>query len=389
MRKSIILLALLLPIFALSIEKTVVGPETLDLDESLDIKLIITTDEPIYIESITDPVPPHFVATEFPASCSQSESMLSCELGLFVTGGTSISYKLTAIGLGYGIIGGPSLVYGEGIKTAEFFRQYFIGKPKAELSISGPNTLLPGEEITATVVIVNTGIRSLGTAILTLSSVNYSDRLELELAPQELRTINYSLGEAPKSGSQTLSAVLSWANSSTSTTHSYLFVHPSLKASRTVRVEWKLENGSVNGYVSVVYELINNGTAAGTVSLSTGEQLELGPGERQSLAKLYTKAAPAVKISIQDANSNQYEVYSFSEESPEMKKGFFTLLYENVSSDIPAIVLVLVGLVSLYFSTKFKQPGLKAGLIVITLVSGLLLYAQISVGALSLPFFQN
>ncbi len=390
MKKSAVLMAMAVllsvaPAWALDIQKSVEGPELIDLNESLAVVLTVSSVEPVAVEKLTDPVPAEFVAVGYPSSCHITEKALVCNIGQEFSGTSKISYKLVAISTGYGIIGGPSVAYGGGVKTTDFFRHYFVGKPRISIELEGSSTFLPEEEVVQTVVLANKGIRGVDSATVRVSADNYNYSESFPLNPEEVRRIALHLGAAPSEGSGTVTATVSWGNNSRTATKTLLFIAPGMDASRTVSVAWKLEDKKTVSFVKVVYRIKNNGTAPGNYSFSSGEQFTLSPGEAKTIEKEYAEAAPGEKISLRDSRGNIRETKVFVEEAPEARKGFFVLLFENVASSFPLWMLVAGGLVSLYFASKFKSNMMKLGLLGLSAVCWLMAGSYLAVGAVKMP----
>ncbi|MBR9689912.1 MAG: hypothetical protein GOV01_03385 [Candidatus Altiarchaeota archaeon] len=384
--KRLVLFLLLTQAWSLTLSKSVSGPELIDVNETLQISIGIVADAPVYIERIEDAIPDHFVAFNYPSSCQQTASKLICNFGQEIQGTTSINYDVLSLGTGYGMFSSPQLFYSGGIKTIDFFRQYFIGRPKIEVSLTGRTTLLPGEDIIATVSLSNPGTKPVEKADLTIYYSNETIKEFFSLSPGEFQTRDYLVGQAQKQGFLDIRADVSWLNNTRTESMSVVFISPSVSVSRTVELEWHAGDGDLKSYVVVTYKFNNDGTATGNVSMLSGDSITVGPSETKTIQKIYSEKAPVEKMSVTDSRGVVYNVYSFEEETPEMNKGFFVLVYEYVASDIPPLILIGILLGALYFSKKFPNPNLKAGFLVIALVSVLMLYSYYSVGALSFPF---
>ncbi|MBR9680494.1 MAG: hypothetical protein GOU98_01560 [Candidatus Altiarchaeota archaeon] len=385
--KKLILFLLLTQVWALSFTKTVSGPELIDVNESLSVSIDITASEGVYIEKIEDEIPIHFIAINYPSSCEQTEKKLVCNFGQEIQGTVSIDYDISSLGVGYGLFSSPRLYYDGGVKTIDFFKQYFIGKPKILMDLLGPTTLLPDEEIIITLALNNPGTKAVESADIAINYGNKTKTTKVSLNPGESLREVYSLGLAEKTGSMDITAQVTWLNTSLRENLLVVFISPSVSIERDVGVKWLAESGKLTGYVLVKYKASNNGTAPGNITLTSGDVYLVGPGETNVIEKYYIGKAPAEKISIIDSRGVSYGIFSFEEESPKMKKDFFVLLYENVAGDLPSFILIAVVLGALYFSKKLPSPNLKAGFLLIALISILLLYSQYHVGALKLPGF--
>ncbi len=388
MKRFIFILLLLTQVWALSLSKTVSGPELIDINENIDVSLIISSDEAVYLEKLEDVIPTHFIAENYPSSCQQTEDTLVCIFGQEMQGQIVIDYSLLALGNGYGMMGSPKLFYEGGMKTIDFFRQYFIGKPRIEMSLDGDLTLLPGENISVLVSLRNPGTKSIDEASLVL---NFDDQIIshlVSLSPGEIIEELFILGEAESKGYLKILAEISWGNESRTNEMTVVFISPSLSISRDVKVKWNLdENKELQKYVEVSYKLYNNGTALGNISMLSGESFSVSPGELKTITKTYSETAPVEKISVKDSRGVLYGVHPFEEMTPEIKKGFFVLIYEYVASEISPWILFGIFIGALYFSKKFKGSNLKAGFLLLALISLLLLYSYYSVGAISMPGF--
>lgn len=383
--KRFLVFMLLMNVWAIGLTKTVSGPELIDINETLGVSIEIEGDNE-YVERLEDDIPSHFIATSMPASCQQTESMITCSFGQSIQGKLVVSYNLLARGTGIGIIGTPRLYYAGGVKTIDFSRQYSVGRPKIAVDVSGDEMLLPEEEINVKVSMKNTGIMAVADAVLLLEyGENRTD--EISLGPGEVVEKWFMLGEAGDRGVMRVKATVAWDNSSSSDTLEIIFISPSISVTRDVQVKWQAEGKELVKYIEVNYRARNNGTAPGNVSFQSGDSFVLSPSETHALTKTYSEFAPAEKVSVTDSRGYSYGVFSFEEETPDAKKGFFVLVYEYVASEFsPWLILgVLVG--AIYFSTKFKNPNIKAGFLVLAIVSALLLYSHFSVGALRLPVF--
>jgi hypothetical protein len=361
-RTALLLLLLLSQAWALSVTKEVTGPELIDVNETLAVSVDI-------------------VAFDYPAACEQTEDRLVCEFGQDVQGTVSITYGLRALGTGYGIIGGPRVYYGGGVKTLDFFRQYYVGKPRVELGLEAESTLLPGEDILVTVTMHNPGTRAIDHADLSLVHSGGSVEEPFSFSPGETVVKDYVLGQAGKRGLTDVTATVTWDNRSTSKELTVVFVSPSVSVTRSVEAKWRLEGKELVGYVLASYALSNNGTATGNVTFASGGSYSVAPGGSRVVERTYAEKAPAEKASVTDSRGVAYETYSFAEEAPEFRKGFFTLLYEFVGSEISPWLLIGIALGAVYFSTRFKNPNVKAGFLLLALVSGLLLYSHYAVGS--------
>lgn len=387
MRKLLlVLLMLTTPALAIDVEKTVSGPELIGVNESLSVSITIGMPEGGYLERVEDDIPEHFVAAGYPEACEQTESKLVCRFGQVLMGGTTIGYELQPLGVGYGIIGSPRVYYDGGVKTTDFFRQYYVGRPRVDFRLEGKEALLPGEEIVVRAVMENPGSRSVEGARLTINHSGGRIQESFPLSPGESLTKEYSLGEARKEGLEEVRAWVSWGNHTESRRLTVLFVSPDVSVDRTVEARWRLEDKELVGYVAVSYRMSNGGTAPGNVTFLSGGSYVVAPGETRTVSKEYQEKAPAEKASVTDSRGVVYDTYSFEEQVPRFDKGFFIVLYEQVGSELSPWVLLGALLGALYFSSKFKNPNIKAGFLVIALVSGLLLYSQHSVGAFRLPF---
>ncbi|MBR9681192.1 MAG: hypothetical protein GOV00_00120, partial [Candidatus Altiarchaeota archaeon] len=94
---------------------------------------------------------------------------------------------------------------------------------------------------------------------------------------------------------------------------------------------------------------------------------------------------PGEKISLKDERGNIISTQTFTEETPEVNKGFFVLMYEHVASSIPLVILITGGLASIYFATRFKSNLMKLGLMGLSAVCWLLVASYFSVGAVKIP----
>jgi len=383
----LLLLFLFIQGFALSMTKTVTGPELIDVNDTLQVSINVVADAPTYIEKVEDDIPIHFIASDYPSSCEQTEHKLVCNFGQEISGKVSINYNLYALGVGYGLFSSPRLYYNGGIKTIDFFRQYFIGKPKILMDLLGPTTLLPDEDITVTLVLNNPGTRSVEDAEVSINYGNSTKTKTFSLSPGESLRENYFLGNAAKSGAMDISAKVVWGNESKSKELTVVFISPSISVERKIGVTWKVQNKKLTGYVEVKYKAQNNGTAPGNITFASGDVYTIESGQTKTLLKYYLKKAPAEKVAVTDSRGVSYGLFSFEEQTPDMKKDFFVLLYENVAGDLPSLILLGVVLGALYFSKKLPSPNLKAGFLLIALVALLLIYSQYHVGALQLPGF--
>ncbi len=383
MKKLLALLLLFSLGFSISLTKTVSGPELIDINDTLQVNITISSGDAVQIEKLVDPVPEHFVAEGYPNACRQSEKELVCNFGQAIQGKMEVKYRLRAIATGYGIIGSPQLYYDGGIATIDFFRQYYIGKPKIELAVDGKTTFLPGESVSRDIVIQNTGVRALHNATLHIRSERSNQTFSISLNPQEVKKIHVDLGTAEKSGVLHVNIEISWEGGSKQVEESLLFVSPDIRVSRTVRGTWKLIEGKLQPKVVETIRITNNGTAPGNYTLSSGENFLLEPGEEKKIVKEYEKVVPAVKISLKDERGVLYTTVSFKEEQPEIRKGFFVLLYQYVASSIPFWALALMSAISLYLAVKFKNTAVRLALLTVSVVSFLLLASYLAVGAVN------
>mgnify|MGYP000461291002 CR=1 FL=1 len=380
-------LALLAPAMALTLQKTVTGAELVDLNDSLQVVLTIESQEPVRLESLTDPVPAHFMAVAYPSSCQPDESQLVCNMGQDFSGTTTLTYSLVAVSTGYGLIGGPTLTYEGGVKTTDFFRQYFVGKPRISLELEGETTFLPGTPVIQAVLLRNTGVRAVNDARVEVTAGNFSLSRTFSLNPEEMLRLSLELGNAPNTGTTKLEARVIWTNQTTATSRTLLFVSPGMEATRTVTTHWQRDSqgGQLQSQVKAVYQVKNNGTALGNFTFSSGESFILEPGERRTVEQIYPDKAPAVKLSLRDRQGTVHASLTFPEETPEAKKGFFVLLYEYVARGIPWWLLLLGATVPIYLAVKFKGTFIKLGLLALSAVCLLLLGSHLSVGGLAVP----
>jgi len=379
--KRLLLLLLLSQVWALTVTKEVSGPELVDVNETLQVSIEVESDEPFLLERVEDEIPLHFVAVDFPSGCEQTGGELVCNFGYEVDRAV-VNYRLRSVDVGYGVFGSPRVYYEGGVKTADYLRPYFVGRPKVDLNLEGNSTLLPGEDVVVSVELSNPGAKPLPVVVLTLNYTGGSLEEELSLSPGESLRKSYVLGKAGKEGGMDITATASWGNSSTEKEFSVLYIYPEITVERKVAPIWRVEEGELRGRVLVTYRLSNRGTASGNASFLSGRSLELSPGETKVVREVFSAKAPAEKVSITDARGSSYGTFYFPEETPELKKGFLALLYEGVGSSIPSWLLLALLAGSLFFSTRFDNPTIKAGFFLLALVSAVLLYSQYSVGAL-------
>lgn len=384
--KKLLVFLLLAQVWALTMTKTVTGPELIDVNETIGIRIEISAENE-YVERLEDDIPEHFVATGLPSSCQQTEQKLICNFGQSVQGALIVNYGLLAIGTGSGIIDTPQLYYAGGLKTIEFSYLYFIGRPKIVMSVDGEAMLLPESDIDISVTLENPGAKVVSDAILKIQYPGKNITFDFELSPGEMITKWFMIGQAGHQGYVDIVAKVDWDNESVSDRLSIIFISPSVSVRRDVDVKWQADSEGLAKYILVTYKVLNNGTAPGNVSFQSGDEFVITPGETRVLTKTYGETAPAEKVAVQDYRGYSYGVISFEEKTPEANKGFIVLIYEYVASEFsPWLILgALVG--SVYFSTKFKNPNIKAGFLVLTIVSALLLYSSYSVGAVKIPEF--
>jgi len=380
-RKLIMLLLLLSAAFSLEVSKTVTGEKIIDVNESLGVEIGISSTEPVVIEKIVDPIPAEFVAVDYPEACKQTEKDLVCSFGQVFQGEMKIEYKLRAISTGYGIIGSPQVFYEGGVATTDYFREYYVGKPKIELNVKGKTTFLRGEKIVREIELKNAGVKAIENVTLEITAGNTTKRYVVSLNPQEIKRMEVELGVAGESGALSVETCVKWNGKEERYGEVIVFVSPGIRAVRSVRVEWRLREGELVPVVVDTLLVENNGTARGNYTLSTGETFALEPGKRKKMVKEYERTAPAIKISVRDERGELYTTLSFPEQTPEIKKGFLVLLYEHVASQIPFWVLAAIALISLYLAFKFKNHLLKIALLTIFVIASLLLLSYFSVGA--------
>ncbi len=385
MRQFLLALLILSSAWALELTKQVSGPELIDVNESLRVTVTISSETPVLVQKLEDDVPAHFAAVGYPSACTEEENRLVCSFGQEVQGVLTVKYALRALGTGYGIIGSPRLYYDGGVKTVGFFRQYFIGKPRVQLELEGAEALLPGENITLTVKVSNPGTREVSGARLTVNHTYGQVEEEFSLNPGEEIIRRYLLGQAGKRGGARATVEVRWGNSSLQKGWEVVFIAPEVQVRREIGVRWKVSGGELVPLVRVTYIMKNNGTAAGNVSFLSGGSYSLVPGESRRIVMEYGGKAPAEKVTVRDSRGVVYGTFSFEERVPEMKKDFFTLLYEYVAYSFSPLMLALVAAGALYFASKFHNPNVKAGFLLLALVAGLLIYSQYRVGAFSLP----
>ena len=384
--KKLLVFLLLTQVWALTMTKTVTGPEIIGVNETLEIRIEISAENE-YVERLEESIPEHFVATGLPSSCQQTEQKLTCNFGQSVQGSLIVNYGLHAIGTGSGIISTPQLYYAGGLKTIEFSHIYFIGRPTIVISMDGEKMLLPESDIEISVTLENPGAKVVSDALLKVQYPGDNITFDFELSPGEVITKWFMIGQAGHQGYIDIVAKVDWGNESASDYLSIIFIAPSVSVRRNVDVKWQAGQEGLEKYILVTYKVLNNGTAPGNVSFQSGDEFVITPGETRVFTKTYGDTAPAEKVSVQDYRGYSYGVISFEELTPEANKGFIVLIYEYVASEFsPWLILgALVG--SIYFSTKFKNPNIKAGFLVLSIVSTLLLYSSYSVGAVKLPEF--
>lgn len=386
MRKLLVFL-LLAQVWAITVTKSVEGPGLLDINETLDVSLGVSSDGEFFLKKIEDPVPGHFTAVDAPSVCSQEGQMLVCIFEQEFSEGVKVDYRLRASKLGYGVIGTPYAYYAGGVKTVAYMRQYFIGKPTAVMTLETGETLLPGEDIVALINLTNPGARTLGGLSLRIVHSNGTLEESLSLSPGEVLEKKYVLGQAGRKGFFDVMVEASWENGTTSASASIAFIAPNITARRSVVAKWKVEEGELISYVQVSYVLRNGGTATGTASFLSGRELELVPGQSRTVEETHSERAPAEEVTTEDERGVVYDTFHFPEEVPELKKSFPVLIYESVGSAMPPWLVFLVLLGAIYFSTRFENPTIKAGFFLMAFVSVFLLYSQYSVGALRIPEF--
>lgn len=399
----LLFILVLAPGLAVELRKEVTGPQIVDFGESLAVRLTISTREPIFLESIEDPVPPGFRAEIDQPNC-KADSIVRCTFNLNTSGSLSISYKLVgATASRRTFIDRATVSYvaggtAERKVSNEIPGVYSVGLAYLNLSISklevdglaaAAAKLLPGSSLRVLASVENGG--AIGTADVSVSAIPDDASLK-SLTPLEINRTKLEAGEtlgtlftfaAPVNFTEGTSKILvaaRWRDQNgtfreTTKTLEVSYTKPNLIVKRTISVEWKQREKQLLPIVKIIFSLENRGSATAIANLSQGRpqlrNLETGEAtvgttilslqtivepnqqkqwETSGVATAGTLEIPAGTAVYTDSRGNPYNSSAFAGETIQVSPTIWSIIFSLIAPYYPTVqivaAVVLLGLLA-------------------------------------------